>query len=68
VKYQIHTHGWPVGQWFIPVGTIIDDITSLEPTNGANSSAPSEQCRHQTLSHSTDRHSRRLRRFMEPIR
>jgi hypothetical protein len=29
--YQLHTHGWPVGQWLIPVGTIIDDVNAKGP-------------------------------------
>jgi hypothetical protein len=24
-RYQLRMHGWSIGQWFIPEGTIIDD-------------------------------------------
>jgi hypothetical protein len=25
LKYQIYEHGWALGQWFVPPGSIIDD-------------------------------------------
>jgi hypothetical protein len=29
--YQLTQHGWPVGQWLIPTGTIIDDVNAKGP-------------------------------------
>jgi hypothetical protein len=29
-RYQIHQHGWPIGQWFVPEGAIIDDINGTD--------------------------------------
>jgi hypothetical protein len=25
MRYQLRMHGWPIGQWFVPEGAIIDD-------------------------------------------
>jgi hypothetical protein len=30
-KYQLFQHGWPIGQWFVPEGAIIDDVAGTDP-------------------------------------
>jgi hypothetical protein len=30
MKYQLAGHGWPIGQWLIPVGTVIDHTKTPE--------------------------------------
>ena len=34
MKYQLAQHGWPIGQWLIPVGTIIDLNQTPGPNDG----------------------------------
>jgi hypothetical protein len=29
-RYQITGAGWPVGQWLIPTGTVIDDVSGTD--------------------------------------
>jgi hypothetical protein len=33
MKYQLAQHGWPIGQWLIPVGTVIDHGKAPEQMN-----------------------------------
>jgi hypothetical protein len=40
MKFQLMRHGWPVGQWFIPEGTIIDASSNDEWSRLARGRTP----------------------------
>ena len=51
MKYQLAQHGWPIGQFLIPVGTIIDLTKDPEQMNDWEKLAQGKLLRRSTPSH-----------------